>query len=271
MRIFLTGSTGFLGKAMMTFMAGHEWFQYKRGQDVESCLEMFSPDVVIHSAAEIYDELRMYGSNVLLTAKILRWISRNKNVKLVYFGSSSEYGITDKPMRETDECVPVTFYAFTKLNGTMECQKLKDNDITILRPFSVYGPFEPEHRLIPTLYAKLRNGSPMTAITGTHDFIYIKDFVKAVDLVINAPARHGEIYNVGFGRSYTNEEIVKTMCGLLGTDGKNVKYVDDRKRCDSPLWVSDSGKIQREFGFSCEYTIDKGLAEYILWKEKTND
>jgi len=269
MKIFLTGATGFLGKSIVEYLPNNEYCLYSRGENVTNKLNYFSPDVIIHSAGEIYNELEMYKSNILLTEDILNWVSVN-DVKLIYFGSSSEYGKVDKHMSESDECFPVSMYALTKLLGTKRCQqlaRLEFKDIKIIRPFSVFGPNEPERRLIPTLYNNLFKGLPIKIIEGSHDFVYIKDFIRAVETILNGPITYGQIYNVGSGTSYTNREVFHKMVNLMGIKNPDVTFINEKKKCDSEFWICDNSKIKKTFDFNFEYTLDSGLREYIYWKQ----
>lgn len=269
MKIFITGASGFLGKSIIQYLPEYEYYQYCRGDDVKKCLEEYQPNIIIHSAGEIYNNDLMFNSNVLLTLDILDWVKRNP-VKLLYFGSSSEYGKTDKPMAESDKCNPCTQYATTKLWGTTLCRAISNkynSDIAIIRPFSVYGPNEPNHRLIPTIFNNIETNKKIKLIDGFHDYIYIEDFVRFVDLIMNFGKFHGEIFNIGSGYSYSNFEIYHKILELFDTDHHPVEFCDSVKECDSPIWVCDTSKVRHRFNFIPKFDIDNGLKCYKLWRE----
>lgn len=266
MKIFLTGGTGFLGKAITQFLKQHQYFLYKRGDDIKSCLDAFSPDVIIHSAGEIYKEELMISSNILLTYSILEYLKQHNTIKMLYFGSSSEYGKKQTAMKETDCCDPQNMYAATKIAGTVLCQayaRTYDCDVCIIRPFSVYGDYEPDHRLIPTLYRKITANETINLIQGTHDFIYIVDFVELVNKIIcsSKSLTQANIVNGGTGICYTNVEVAETFARVLN---KPVHYnlTNQYKLCDSPIWVCDGNFSKSQYGFSAKYTLETGLVSY---------
>jgi len=265
MKIYITGSTGFLGKSIVELLPQHNYYKYKRGESVIDTLNNLKPDIIIHSAGEIYNESQMYVSNIKLTESILDWVKVN-DVKMIYFGSSSEYGIVNKPMNESMECIPVTYYAASKLWGTQKCIQTSidyNKDICVVRPFSVYGKNEPERRLIPTLRKKLIDKTDISLIKGDHDFIYIKDFVRCIELIIDSTKTKGEIFNVGSGISYSNADILNIMLKIINPSVASVKFLNDIKQCDSQTWICDTTKSYNILNFKCEYTVESGLKEFI--------
>jgi len=272
MRLFLTGATGFLGKAIMHYLPQYEYFCYKRGDNVTEKLKEFKPEIIIHSAGEIYKNELMFDSNVVLTLDILNYVRDNDVNKMIYFGSSSEYGKVQNNMKETDVCNPETIYAATKTCGTVLAQayaRTYDKDICVVRPFSIYGEFEPEHRLIPTLYRKILNGEEVSLIHGYHDFFYIQDFTSLIELVLKSDKSltKADILNAGSGVSYSNLEIAHIFSKVLNKDLKCI-LIDKFKECDSVVWKSDIDYISTKYKFKSNFTLEKGLESYKIYQNE---
>lgn len=260
--IYLTGATGFLGKSIREYFA-EEFHCYYRDEPLR--LEEVKPDLIIHCAGEIYDTEQMFESNVVLTNKILEYCAKSK-CPIIYIGSSSEYGKRDNPMDEFTLCVPTNVYAATKLCGTVLCQGYSqqfDFDCAIVRPFSVYGKYEPSHRLIPTLLDAAHFGAEASIIKGNHDFIYINDFLYLLNALRNKiKGKRGDIYNFGTGIQTSNLAVLKLIEKVTG---RQIKYTvkNIRKPQDSISWKNSTYWMETNFGKTV-YSLKNGLKDMYV-------
>lgn len=266
MRIYITGATGFIGKNIEeSLVEKHDVFLYKRNSPILEDLNRIMPNVIVHCAAEIYNTDLMFESNILLTHNILEYCSKNTNIKLIYLGSSSEYGKTDKKMSEDDLISPESLYAATKSCGTLLCQaysKMYNFNCSIIRPFSIYGKYEPKHRLIPTIFRCAINDEKITLIEGNHDYFYILDFINYFQLLIeDHNIYHGKIFNFGFGEQVSNLNVLKTIEKIIG---KNINYglKKEKKLVDSDFWVCENKLIIDTFKIKPKYNLENGILDY---------
>lgn len=271
MKIFITGSTGFVGKNLFTYYAskGHEVYQHKRGEPLRETLDNFKPDAVINSAAEIYDADNMFEPNIMMVQTILEYVRDcDQWCRMIQIGSSSEYGPTDHATNESTLLKPVDFYQATKGAATLLCQgwaRFFNLPIWIVRPYSVYGPGERPHRLFPRLYRAFEYDEPMTLFQGYHDFIYIDDFVRGIDLVLRhwdlAP---GEIVNFGSGTQISNFDLYDLWVKVTGnTSAPVAKVAEMSKAFENTVWVCDITK-SANLDFECEYSLLAGIKEFLI-------
>jgi nucleoside-diphosphate-sugar epimerase len=271
MKFFITGATGFVGQNLVQYYTtrGHEVYAFRRHESLRECLENFKPDAIINSAAEIYDHEQMFEPNILMVQTILEYVRDcDQKCRVVQIGSSSEYGPTNHATAEDTLLKPVDFYQATKGAATLLCQgwaRHLNLPIWIVRPYSVYGPGERPHRLFPRLYRAFNYDEPMTLYQGHHDFIYINDFVRGIDLVLQewdlAP---GEIVNFGSGYQISNFDLYDLWVQITENAGAPVARVAEmRKAFENTVWVCDINKSS-QLGFSCEYDLETGIRDFLL-------
>ena len=272
MKFFISGTTGFLGQSLKEhFEPNHEVIEYIRGASLTDMLNICQPDVIIHCAGEIYNADRMFTTNVGMVEEILEWVKRNKMCRMIQIGSSSEYGPVDYPTSELDPINPQNAYEATKGAATLLCQGYSrqfDLQVLVARIYSGYGAYERPHRLFPTLYRAFFANAPMKLYAGVHDFIYIEDFVRGIELALNKQWPRGEIVNFGSGQMATNLEVLQAWERVTGRTAP-VEYHDHFYRAhDTKFWCCDTGYAASEYAFQTEYSLEQGIEDMI---RKLND
>lgn len=270
MKILITGSTGYIGSNLKERFKNEDLFLFKRG-DSPSCIEEIKPDIIFHSAAEIYKEEEMFESNIVLTNDLLKYSERVKIKGFVYIGSSSEYGRSNKPRSELDKLNPETSYEATKGAGTLLTLASKVPSV-IARPFSVYGKNEPLRRFIPLIYNSYKTGNLLKVGPGVHDFIYIDDFIEglnfSMELLLSQKVQK-DIINFGTGIQTTNEELVKAF-EEVSRSKINWESSDQKKSYDSNCWVCDTTYSREKYGYKTKINLIEGLDRYIKYREEAN-
>jgi nucleoside-diphosphate-sugar epimerase len=246
---------------------------------INRIVSKIQPNYIIHLAAygayhyqnefEKIMKVNIEGTKNLLEA--------SKNISYSAFintGSSSEYGYKNHPMKEDEFCDPVSYYAAAKLAQTQMCKVFAKNNnkpIVTLRLFSVYGPFEEQTRFVPTILRAIIKNEAINLTPGKQrrDFIYIDDVSKVYLKAFRISKKHyGEIYNVGTGVEFSNDEVVKTLFSFLNKKTVIKKGAYPKRSWDTNHWLADISKIQKDFNWKPEYNMEKGLAASFYWYKK---
>lgn len=206
-------------------------------RDIESCREAVEGcEIVFHEAAlpsvarSIEDPVTTHAVNATGTLNILKSAADAGCRRLIYASSSSVYGEPPEALRNEDQRpAPISPYAVSKLAGENYAAAFSASlglSTVSLRYFNVFGPGQNAHSKYAAVFprftsALLRGDRPEIFGDGeqTRDFTFIDDIVSANLLAAAAgPDSDGEVFNVGWGRSKSVKEVLRTVGTSLGNE-----------------------------------------------------
>lgn len=236
-------------------------------------------DIVIHLAAivsvvdTIKDPILSQSVNIDGTLNLLEANKQyNKNInKFVFASSAAIYGNTDNLPKQVETYIdPESPYAIEKYAGeqyTKIYNKLYGLPTTTLRFFNIYGPRQDPSSaysgVLSIMNNKYRNDEPFTFFgdgSQTRDFVYIKDLVQAVSIVIGNEKTNGKIYNLGTGSQTSLLQIFEEFQQIYD---KNISYTFTEERSGD---IKDSyAQIDelKALGYEPKYCIKDGLKAYV--------
>jgi nucleoside-diphosphate-sugar epimerase len=264
MRIIVLGARGFIGSNLVKRLKrdGHEVQGLGRGEDM-----LWGGEVtIINCAGQLTDEECMYRDNVEF---LFRMLQRYRHKRFIQLGSSSETGPMEGPRREDVACHPSNLYEATKLAATNLCLGYAaqyDMNVSVVRPFSVYGPHDTPRKMLPTLWRAWKEDKEFVCYPGGHDWIHIDDFVDGVVAVLNAPAEKtkGQIFNLGTGICTPNSGVLDMFNKAVGSGGVRFKVVLDKLHSyDVTDWRADTTKTLMTLGWSAKIPIQEGIKRFV--------
>jgi len=278
-KVLVTGHNGFLGhhlvKELKKYNANVVTLSDKNGsidvREWEKIKQIDGLDNIFHLAAVSYipksfeDPRRIYEVNVLGTLNILE-LARLNDVDKMVFTSSYVYGKPEYlPIDEEHPLNPNNPYSRSKLMAESICRSYYEDfglNCIIFRPFNIYGEGQKEHFLIPTIIKQLKNERiELKDSTPKRDFINVHDVVKAL-LKAGSSSYDFDIFNVGYGKSYSVKEIVDKIISSHGKE-LEVKFGFQRRKSEIDDTVADIDKIQKKLGWKPEIDIDSGLSNLL--------
>ncbi len=303
-KVFLTGGTGFVGANLVRALLkeGYDVHLAVRDtsklwrieqilshitlhkckledvNDLRQVLKKIKPTGIIHLAA--YGGSPNQKSKVeTISTNLTSFINLIETVHEIGFewfintGSSSEYGIKDSPMKESDFPNPINLYGVTKLASTLYAQAYAKKfglPVVTLRLFSPFGFYEDSSRLIPYLIESMLKKAPikLSCPSNVRDFIFIEDVIVAYLKVIQHISKFesGDVLNVGSGKQHTILQCFEILKRITGYSMEPQWNSTEPRDSDlAKIWEADISKINSIIGFAPVYSFEQGLSKTVQW------
>lgn len=299
MRVMVTGGAGFVGKELVhalrdrsevlvadrlrygtpEWLAGNlDGFAFERvdirdAAAVQSVVDAFAPDVVVHLAAIHYipecdaDPSNAVATNVAGTVNVMAALP--PGTRFVFASSGAVYQPDEAPHREYESVVaPVDIYGFTKDHGEDYVRTFAVNRnlaCVIVRLFNVIGPGETNPHLLPAIVAQLRENPDAINLGNTwpqRDYIDVQDaaggFAAAALGAVPQPGSC-EVVNLGSGQQYSVDDIVDRMRAVLGLKFEVRQDASRMRAVDRPYLGADITRINELFGWAPQWQLDETL------------
>jgi len=273
-KILLTGSSGFVGRHLHSELVkeGGKVLTFDLpSKDIRKWgdLKDVSADLVYHLAAVTYIPYSFknpritYETNVLGTLNVLE-LCRLQDIKKIVYTSSYVYGQPKYlPVDEKHPVKPTNPYTYSKLMGERLCEAYAEFygiECVILRPFNIYGEGQGERFLIPSIFKqifekgaiRLENPNPR------RDFLYVKDLVEAYLKAGKYNKSKFEVFNIGYGKSYSVRELVDMIMKICGRKVK-VTYEGRSRKGEIADVVADTAKARKRLKWKPKTKIEDGL------------
>jgi len=252
-KIFVAGSTGFLGSNLLRFFlqSGHEIYAQIRNSSntwriddiinqanvvrvdslasakFQNIMEKVNPEIVLNAMgadqkAALQDISLNWDSNFISLVYMANSIKDLRDSILIHAGSSFEYGKATQirnPISEDTGCEPVSEYALSKFFATDYLRYFSTRHsvkVFVFRIFNLYGPYENNDRLIAETCLKAIKGEKITLKNPSvsRDFIYVNDVAEAFQVA----AFEGDIH--------TNFDIFNLGTGKATTVAQVASFIN---------------------------------------------
>jgi dTDP-glucose 4,6-dehydratase len=236
-------------------------------------------DVIVHAAANSHVEqsikegAREFVSTNIEGTRILLDAVRAAPVELFVLLSSCEvYGTgLYEPIDEQHLLNPRSPYSATKVGADRLAYAYHVTyglPITIIRPFTNYGPAQHPEKMIPRFITQAICDEPLT-IHGdgkaSRDWVFVEDHAEAISKVIEAgEGVAGEAINVATGEGKSVVEIAELVLDLLGKPRSLKVHVDDRPG-QVTRNIGSTDKAAQLLGWRARTPFEDGLARTVEW------
>lgn len=295
MRIFLTGATGFLGRAFCqaAVSRGHELLALRRdayGQDTEQLrwaqghlgeipwrsIEGFHPEAALHLAwiatPGVY--LQSPENDVLVeqSTALFRGLAAQGVAHISGVGTCIEYASSDGPLDEALSPIePTSAYARAKVKTSQSLRTLAEahgRAWSWLRVFYPYGEGEHAGRL-PSMLMRLAASDGILALKtpdSVKDFIHVADAAMAMLMVLEH--RVSGPVNVGTGEGVRLQDLAMEVARIAGIDCTRVQPDTQPALDPYPTVIANASRL-RQTGWKPTVSLKEGLER--LWHSLRNE
>jgi nucleoside-diphosphate-sugar epimerase len=224
---------------------------------------------------------RVAKENLWLHLQLLEAFHLEAVSRVVFIGSATLYQESERPLSEDDldrnqDPAPsyIGFGGAMRFLETM-CRLIYERygtQTVVIRAANVFGPyakFDPRtSNVIPALIRKAVDKMDPFEVWGdrrvSRDVIFSEDFADAVIALALRDKGGHDIFNVGYGRATTIEEIVSWVLKHAEHEPRSILYREDLPvtRKSSLL---DSSKITAQTGWMPRHTIEEGIRKTTKW------
>ena len=305
-RILVTGGAGFIGQHLLRALLalGHQPLSLTRSlgrvedlahdlrdearwveldllnhKAVGALLGAERPTIIFHLAgtrgmrdddSALADCLEL---NVDATRNLLENARDSGVARTIITGSADEYGRQSGQISETHPLQPTSSYGISKAEATRVAQALYENEkcpVVILRPFTVYGPLQPQGMFVGEAIECAVSDSPFRMSSGLQkrDLVYVDDVVRALFLAARAPLLDGKIINIGTGRAEQLLDVARLIWKLSETSAPLLVGERPATTHETHDTWADNSLARQLLNWEPQVALEDGLRTTIEWMRR---
>jgi nucleoside-diphosphate-sugar epimerase len=280
MTSIITGSEGFIAKKLIEKLHGEEDLIGLNRDDGDLSIISLNDlinketkvDMVFHLAARTFvpnawkKPEEFIKENIASTLNVLNYCRLNK-IPLLYMSAYIYGDQQELPIKENAAVLPSNPYAHSKLLCEQICEyyvQAFSLDITILRPFNVYGPGQDKNFLIPEIIEQIKTKDKLVVdfLKPRRDYIHVEDLVEAI-IASSKIIKGFQVYNIGSGFSVSVKNIIELIEEIIGRslqiEERNI--IRNNELMDV---VADISKASDSFSWKPKLTLKEGLKRILL-------
>jgi nucleoside-diphosphate-sugar epimerase len=201
--------------------------------------------------------------------ELLQAFLANGGERSVMAGTCAEYDWTGPGLLHEEQTPlrPATLYgacksALYRLHASLSAQS--GASAAWGRIFHLYGPFEHESRLVPSVIRQLLEGRPAACTHGRQirDFMHVDDVARAFVELLRSPLQ-GAV-NIATGRAVAIADVAQAIAGVARRPDLLLMGALPDPAGDPPLLVADTDRLG-SLGFRPAFSLEQGIRDTYEW------
>jgi len=222
------------------------------------------------------DPERIHLTNYIGTLNIIRALADTGCSSFVQAGTSSEYGLNSDMPKESDELIPNSDYAVSKVGASYIVKyygKVHNFAGVNLRIYSAYGPWEERDRFIPTLVMNGLRGKYPNFVDKdiSRDFVYIDDCTRALvkSALTICRTDPGISVNIATGIKTTIEDAAKTAKKVFDIKEEPLYRSMANRKWDLSDWTGRTDLAKKLMDWTHKTGFEQGLRLTAEWEKRS--
>ncbi|HEV2389418.1 MAG TPA: NAD(P)-dependent oxidoreductase [Nitrososphaerales archaeon] len=296
MKVLVTGSQGFVGRHVMTYLSSHGFepigTDVSAGADVVGSmvdesfvnekLARLDFEAIVHLAGiadlkkTIEDPYSCYQVNCFGTLNALELASRKKVKRFHYASSANVYGAPkSNPVTEETAMDPRVPYDYSKVVGenlVMSYYKTKGVPVAMTRAWLLFGEFDHPSRALPFFIRKFLKNEPVGLFNSGRDVTapsHAANFARLIANILQKDAAVGQAFNFGGAETLSIRDLAERVKRLTNSSS-DLQMLPPRSPAESEPQVSypSTEKMTQLLGYEYELSLDDGITRTIDWIRK---
>lgn len=224
MKVYLTGTTGFLGKNLIEHLRDSTFLLSCLGREELNDsfnIQFASDSSIVHLAGKAHDLKNIsvpdqyYETNFNLTKELYDAFLKSNAKKFIFISSvKASADIVDGKLTESDVPAPQTHYGKSKLMAEeyIKGQPLPDGkSFYILRPCMIHGPGNKGN--LNLLYKLISKGIPypLAAFENKRSFLSVENLCFVIRELLERDDIQSGIYNVADDEALSTNDLIKLI------------------------------------------------------------
>jgi len=296
LKVLVTGSRGFVGRHVMSYLAGHGFepigTDVSAGADVVGSivdasfvnekLSRLDFEAIVHLAGiadikkTIEDPYSCFQVNCFGTLNALELASKKGLKRFHYASSANVYGAPkSNPVTEESAMDPRVPYDYSKVIGenlAMSYFKTKGVPVAITRAWLLFGEFDHPSRALPFFIRKFLKDEPVGLFNSGRDVTapsHTLNFAKLIAKILEEDAAVGQAFNFGGADTLSIRELAERVKRLTNSSSE-LQMLPPRSPAEAEPQVSypSTEKMRKLLGYEYEVSLDDGIKRTIDWIKK---